>query len=546
MFYDRFFKPVFLGCAFLLTFIPAASMAGTLSDYDSQIDAILARSSVSGNTWTVQFQNLSGELTYNSRNATTPLRPASNTKIFTSAGAYGLLGTTYVFQGQSIMSYCKSMNKSSNNAMADDLLKEIGRVERGSATFAAGADAVLDWCVSIGINMTGARMYDGSGLNYDNRFSAAQCVDLLRYMYQNYNTYDDTMAIGCVDGTLSSRFCGTNGSGNVFGKTGTLVNGKTIALSGYMKNPNDGKIYIFSMIATNTGDQAATRNAIDDSVNVIGQSGIPNDLAGGITIDNGAAGYSETGSWTTSNAFGYYGTAGRYAPSGSGSVKATWTPNLTSTRSYEVFAWWVAGTNRATNSTYQITHANGTTNKAVNQSINGGKWNSLGTYSFNSGTAGKIVLTDLAEAGKFVIADAICLVPRAVSVIVDNSSSAFTASSNWITSSYAPGYYGTNYQYRSTEAVGDAATWTASLPSTGSYKVYARWTSGTNRSATAPYIISHAAGSTTVNANQQANNGTWVLLGTYNFNAGANTVKLSCWTTAGYTVIADAVKFDLQ
>lgn len=546
MFYDRFFKPVFLGCAFLLTFIPAASMAGTLSDYDSQIDAILARSSVSGNTWTVQFQNLSGELTYNSRNATTPLRPASNTKIFTSAGAYGLLGTTYVFQGQSIMNYCKSMNKSSNNAMADDLLKEIGRVERGSATFAAGADAVLDWCVSIGIDMTGARMYDGSGLNYDNRFSAAQCVKLLRYMYKNYNTYDDTMAIGCVDGTLSSRFCGTNGSGNVFGKTGTLVNGQTIALSGYMKNPNDGQIYIFSMIATNTANQTATKDAIDDSVNVIGQSGIPNDLAGGITIDNGAAGYSETGSWTTSNAFGYYGTAGRYAPSGTGSVKATWTPNLTSTRNYEVFAWWVAGTNRATNSTFQITHANGTTNKAVNQSINGGKWNSLGTYSFNSGTAGKIVLTDLAEAGKFVIADAICLVPRAVSVIVDNSSSGFTASSNWITSSYTSGYYGTNYQYRSTEAVSDAATWTASLPSTGSYKVYARWTSGTNRSATAPYVITHAAGSTTVNANQQANNGIWVLLGTYNFNAGANTVKLSCWTTAGYTVIADAVKFDLQ
>lgn len=546
MFYNIFVKPAFIACAFFLTVSPAASLAGTINDFDTQINAILARSSVSGNTWTVQFQNLSGQLTYNSRNATTPLRPASNTKIFTSAGAYGLLGTTYVFKGQSIMSYCTSMNKSSDNVMADDLLKEIGRVERGSATFSAGADAVLDWCVSLGIDMTGARMYDGSGLNYDNRFSATQCVKLLRYMYKNYTTYDDTMAIGCVDGTLSSRFCGTNGSGNVFGKTGTLVNGQTIALSGYMKNPNDGQIYIFSMIATNTADQTATKDAIDDSVNVIGQAGIPNDLAGGITIDNGTAGYLETGSWTTSNAFGYYGTAGRYAPSGTGSIKATWTPNLTSTRNYEVFAWWVDGTNRATNSTYQITHANGTTNKAVNQSINGGKWNSLGTYTFNSGTAGKIVLTDLAEAGKNVIADGICLVPRTVSVIVDNSSSGFTASSKWITSSYTPGYYGTNYHYRATEAISDAATWTASLPSTGSYKVYARWTSGTNRSATAPYVITHAAGSTTVNANQQANNGIWVLLGTYNFNAGANTVKLSCWTTAGYTVIADAVKFDLQ
>lgn len=523
----------------------ASASALTMEDIDAQIDAILGRSTVVNNTWTIHIQNMSGTLTYYSRNHTTALRPASNTKLFTSAGAFGLLGTGYIFQGQTIQNFCTTMNKDSNNTMADDLLKEIGRVKKGSATFSAGASAVFEWCTNVGINMSGARMDDGSGLDYDNRFSAKQCTDLLRYMWKNYSSYDNTLAIGCVDGTLSNRFCGTVGSGNVYAKTGTLVNGKTIALSGYMKNPNDGKVYLFSFIANNTDDQPATRDAIDDSVVVMGSSGIPNDLAG-TTIDNGNSGYSEAGSWTTSGVAGYYGTQGRYAATGDGSVTATWNPNLSKAGTYEVFAWWVDGSNRANNATYQISHAKGTSTKAVNQMANGGKWNSLGTFSFDGGTAGKVVLSNKAEASKYVIADAICFVFRSASVIVDNSNSGFTASSNWATSSYTSGYYGTDYRYRSTAAVSDSATWTANLPYTGSYKVYARWTSGTNRSATAPYIVSHSSGSATVSKNQQVNGGSWQLLGTYNFNAGNNTVKLSCWTTTGYVVIADAVRFDQQ
>ncbi|HPB30195.1 MAG TPA: N-acetylmuramoyl-L-alanine amidase [Candidatus Sumerlaeota bacterium] len=134
-----------------------------------------------------------------------------------------------------------------------------------------------------------------------------------------------------------------------------------------------------------------------------------------------------------------------------------------------------------------------------------------------------------------------------VSVIVDNTSSGFTASSNWWASTSTPGYYGTNYHCRGTAAVSDAAKWSVTLPSTGTYKVYARWTAGTNRAASAPYIVTHAGGNTTVSVNQQANGGTWQLLGTWSFNSGtAIRVQLSCWTTAGYYVIADAVKFDKQ
>jgi len=113
-------------------------------------------------------------------------------------------------------------------------------------------------------------------------------------------------------------------------------------------------------------------------------------------------------------------------------------------------------------------------------------------------------------------------------------------SANWITGTSAADKYGADYKYRSTAAVSDAATWTSTLANGGSYDISAWWSQGSNRSATAPYILPNGA---TVNKNQQANGGAWNLLGTQTLAAGAQTTKLSCWTTTGFVVVADAIKF---
>lgn len=134
----------------------------------------------------------------------------------------------------------------------------------------------------------------------------------------------------------------------------------------------------------------------------------------------------------------------------------------------------------------------------------------------------------------------------AVTVTADNGTAAWSASASWFPGTSVAGYYGSNYHARSTEAISDPATWTVSLPSSGSYRVDAWWTAAANRAASAPYIVYHSGGSTTVNKNQQANGGSWQSLGTFSFNAGSNEVKLSCWTTAGFFVIGDAVRFVKQ
>ena len=128
-------------------------------------------------------------------------------------------------------------------------------------------------------------------------------------------------------------------------------------------------------------------------------------------------------------------------------------------------------------------------------------------------------------------------------IIVDNTSAGFSVTGTWSSGSSSTDKYGTDYRYHSTAPISEPATWTATLPTTKTYAVYAWWPQGSNRSTTAAYIVSHAAGTTTVTVNQQINGGQWNLLGNFSMNAGANQVKLSCWTTTGYVVVADAVKW---
>ena len=137
--------------------------------------------------------------------------------------------------------------------------------------------------------------------------------------------------------------------------------------------------------------------------------------------------------------------------------------------------------------------------------------------------------------------EAVGAVPN--SKFVDNESSGFTASSNWATSSSIEGYYGNNYHTRATWEGSDVATWTANLAVSGNYHVFARWTAHSNRDDTAGYYVDHAGGSTRVDVNQQENGGMYQFLGTYNFNAGNNTIRLSSWSATGQYVVADAVKF---
>ncbi len=128
-------------------------------------------------------------------------------------------------------------------------------------------------------------------------------------------------------------------------------------------------------------------------------------------------------------------------------------------------------------------------------------------------------------------------------VTVDNNSGGFSVVGTWATATGATDKYGADYRYKSTAPLSEPATWSGSLSASGTYSVQAWWPAGANRSSTAPYIVTHTGGTSTVNKNQQINGGSWQVLGSYSCAAGANTVKLSCWTTTGFVVVADAVRW---
>lgn len=134
----------------------------------------------------------------------------------------------------------------------------------------------------------------------------------------------------------------------------------------------------------------------------------PGATSPGHIVDNeDATGFTTTGTWLTSNATaGYYGINYRHNDNASGGHTATFTPTLPSAGDYQVYARWTAHSNRASNATYQVTHKNGTSSFVANQRIDGNLWNSLGTFSFDSGTTGYVTLSDTGTDG-YVIADAI-------------------------------------------------------------------------------------------------------------------------------------------
>jgi peptidoglycan/xylan/chitin deacetylase (PgdA/CDA1 family) len=134
---------------------------------------------------------------------------------------------------------------------------------------------------------------------------------------------------------------------------------------------------------------------------------------------------STVGTWSTatylSNAhIGCYGLNFLVSASGTGSNSVSFTPALVQKGNYKVYAWWNADTGRSTNAPFTVQYKDGSTTLRVNQQTNGFCWNYLGTYAFDSGSVGKVILTN--DADGTVDADAIKLVYESAVVPVELSS----------------------------------------------------------------------------------------------------------------------------
>ncbi|NYT95324.1 DNRLRE domain-containing protein, partial [Salinispora sp. H7-4] len=130
-----------------------------------------------------------------------------------------------------------------------------------------------------------------------------------------------------------------------------------------------------------------------------------------VQLDDGDAGTSVTGSWAWSGNpdVTKHAVNGDYRfnnDSATGDTH-TWTPTLTEAGDYKVEVHYVGAFDRSEEAPFTVHHADGSSTVSVDQTTpdTKGEWTTLGTYRFDAGTAGRVVLGDV--AGKAVIADAV-------------------------------------------------------------------------------------------------------------------------------------------
>lgn len=141
-----------------------------------------------------------------------------------------------------------------------------------------------------------------------------------------------------------------------------------------------------------------------------GTPGLPAPLS--VIADNDKPSVTFTGGWTNNTADEMnqrYELSQAFAPVGDGSSTAVFRPNLPTGGLYKVYARWTSHPNRATNAPYTVNFSGGQTTIRVNQEQNGGKWMLLGTFPFDAGRAGNVVLSN--DANEYVIADAVMFEP---------------------------------------------------------------------------------------------------------------------------------------
>jgi len=128
------------------------------------------------------------------------------------------------------------MDRESDNFTAEMLLKQLGALDGGRGTSAAGAAVVSRVLAGAGVPMTGVRIVDGSGLSRLDRLTAGALTVLLRTAWNDPTIKPVLLAalpVAGVSGTLQDRMRRGPAHGHVAAKTGTTSDAS--ALSGFVR-----------------------------------------------------------------------------------------------------------------------------------------------------------------------------------------------------------------------------------------------------------------------------------------------------------------------
>jgi D-alanyl-D-alanine carboxypeptidase/D-alanyl-D-alanine-endopeptidase (penicillin-binding protein 4) len=171
----------------------------------------------------------------------------------------------YQFEGKPLGEVTRLFLKNSNNFIAESLVKSAGVRVAGSVgpgSWETGIPAQVAQLENLGLDTSGLRLVDGSGLSYQNRVTSRLLVSALRVAGASFDIgpeFASALPIAALDGTLERR--ADAALGRVRAKTG-LLTGVT-GLSGFAKSAA-GRELVFSVLVNGyRGSDTEAMQALD-------------------------------------------------------------------------------------------------------------------------------------------------------------------------------------------------------------------------------------------------------------------------------------------
>lgn len=169
-------------------------------------------------------------------------------------------------QSAPLMERLRQMVSASDNVMAESIAREVAGQTQRPRSFAGAVEAVTDRLSQAGVNMTGARLVDSSGLSVLDRLTATTLDDVVGQAAgpdrPALRPLLDLLPVAGGSGTLSDRFLdpatGRGAAGWLRAKTGSLT--ATNALAGVVTD-RAGRVLTFALISNGAGQTG--RTAID-------------------------------------------------------------------------------------------------------------------------------------------------------------------------------------------------------------------------------------------------------------------------------------------
>lgn len=411
-----------LGLPFEFGFIPLNSVqaaSGYISytggDYTQKFDTLASLGDT--NTWT-DGSTINGW--YALKNGSVPSTYKANdgssvTHVLTSAGnssdraigAYSYYDTTM---------WGVKIRNSTGITLTSFTLTYTGEQWRDQGTI----DVYFSYSTDAnGLSGTGATYTDVSALNFipPNKSNLYQ---LNGNNSTNRVTYTSTVTIsgGCANGTdLWLRWSTGPNQGAL-----VAVDDLTFSASGSSNTPTPTPASTATPTPTPAPTSTPTPTPGPTSTPTPTPTSTP--ASGTIIVDNtDSTGVTITGSWNSINFEGtFVGTDFiRDGNTGKGTKSITYTPNIGSAGYYSVYVNFPDCWSGASNTFVQLTYNGGTEKFLMNQG-GGIGWVFLGTYSFNTGTGGNVVIKNDDSDG-MVYSDAVKFIPVAAMPTINPVSS---------------------------------------------------------------------------------------------------------------------------